>query len=148
MLACLCALVLSQPSAFPLCLTSGSPPMCPRSSVPSGHPTCALWCRSSTPVLDRLLWLLTVSVGLANRLHCLSPALALPPEQRGWPVERCDTMLSWHPDTSSDPVSRRNSKPDVLWVAVCHKQWRRWCGLLRLQLFHPPVGVSERPDHL
>ena len=94
------------PFAFPLCLTSGSPSLCPRTPVASGHPPCALWCRFSTPVPDCLLWLLTVSVGLAD-LHCLPPAPALPPEYHGWPGERCDVMLSWHPDISSDPVNRR-----------------------------------------
>ena len=27
-----------------------------------------------------------------------------------------------------------NSKPDFLWVAVCHKHWRRRCCLVHLQL--------------
>ena len=104
--ACLCSLYFSQPFAFPLRLTSGSPSLCPRSPIASGHPPCALWCRVSTPVPDRLLWLLTVSVGLAD-MHCLPPAPALPPEYHGWPGERCDAMLSWHPDISSGPVNRR-----------------------------------------
>ena len=108
--ACLCFPFLSQSSAFPLCPTLGSPPLCLHSLVPFGHPACAFWSRSSTPALDRLLCLLAVLVGLADHLHYLPPAPALPPEQRGWPAERCDAMLSWHTNTSSDPASRREQQ--------------------------------------
>ena len=71
------------PSSFPSlllsrCVTSGSPPLCPRSPVPSGHPTCAFWCRSSTPALVRLLWLLAVFIGLADHLHSLPPLQPFP----------------------------------------------------------------------
>ena len=113
-LSCTCLSLLPlffPPFVFPLRLTSGLPSLFPRSPVASGHPPCALWCRFSTPVPDRLLWLLTVSVGLAD-LHCLPPAPALPPEYHGWPGERCDAMLSWHPDIFSGPVNRRKRQTE------------------------------------